>query len=169
MRKVILNVAVSLDGYIEGPKGEYDWCFTDGDYGMCDFLKRTDTIFFGRKSFEILTRSEPGAYPDKRKYVFSKSLRDAGADWEIIGDGFETRIREIKNQPGKDIWLFGGANLAASLLNAGLIEEMQLSIHPLLLGGGKPLFSGIKERTHFALADSKPFSTGLIQLFYRRL
>ena len=72
MRNVILNVAVSLDGFIEGPNGEFDWCFTDQDYGMHNFLQRTDSIFIGRKSFEVLMRSYRNAFSDKRKYVFSK-------------------------------------------------------------------------------------------------
>ena len=167
MRKVILNLAVTLDGYIEGPNGEYDWCYTDQDYGMTDFMKRTDAIFFGRRSYEVLVGAEKNPYPEKKKYVFSKTMKSAAVDTQIIGDNFIKEVMMIKNQPGKDIWLFGGANLAASLMNAQLVDELQLSIHPILLGKGKPLFHGLKERTKFALIETKTYSTGLIQVLYR--
>ncbi len=77
MRKVILNLAVALDGYIEGPNGEYDWCYTDQDYGMTDFLQSTDAIFFGRKSYEVLLGTEKNPYPEKKKYIFSKTMKIA--------------------------------------------------------------------------------------------
>ena len=167
MRRVILNLAVTLDGYIEGLNGEYDWCYTDQDYGMADFMKRTDAIFFGRRSYEILLGTEKNPYPEKKKYVFSKTMKAASGNTQIIGDNFREEVMKIKNQPGRDIWLFGGASLTASLMNAQLVDELQLSIHPLLLGRGKPLFQGLKERSKFVLLDSKKYSTGLVQLFYR--
>lgn len=167
MRQVILNLAVSLDGYIEGPNGEYDWYYTDQDYGMTDFMKRTDAIFFGRKSYEVLMGSEKNPYPEKKKYVFSKTMKSAAGGAQIIGDDFTREVMKINYQPGKDIWLFGGASLTASLLNAQLVDELQLSIHPILLGKGKPLFQGLKERIKFTLIDTKKYSTGLVQLFYR--
>ncbi len=70
MRKIILNVAVSLDGLIEGPAGEYDWCFTDQDYGMTAFLDQTDAIFFGRKSYEVFKKHDEGIWPDKKDMSF---------------------------------------------------------------------------------------------------
>ena len=91
MRNVILNLAVSLDGFIEGPNGEYDWCFTDQDYGMTEFLQRTDTIFLGRKSYELLMSTEINPFPDMKKYVFSRTLHQAiGA--QIIRDDFDSII-----------------------------------------------------------------------------
>jgi dihydrofolate reductase len=167
MRKVILNLAVTLDGYIEGPNGEYDWCYTDQDYGMSDFMKRTDAIFFGRRSYEVVVGAEKNPYPKKKKYVFSKTMKSAAGGVQIIGDNFIKEVMKIKNQPGKDIWLFGGASLTASLMNAQLVDELQLSIHPILLGRGKPLFQGLKERIQLTLIDTKKYSTGLVQLFYR--
>ena len=169
MRRVILNVAVSLDGFIEGPNGEYDWCFTDQDYGMREFMKRTDAIFFGRKSYDVIVRTEKNPYPKKKKYVFSKTLKTVGDSAQVIGKDFVKEVKEIKSGPGKDIWLFGGASLTTSLLNAGLVDELQLSIHPILLGKGKPLFKEIHSRMKFTLVDTKTYSTGLVQLFYRRV
>lgn len=166
MRKVILNVAVSLDGYIEGPNGEFDWCFTDQDYGMTDFLNRVDAIFFGRKSYELVLKMEREAYRDKMKYVFSKTLKHIEGKTQLISRNVEEKVNTIKNQKGKDIWLFGGAGLISSFMNYGLVDELQLAVHPLLLGAGKSLFEGIKERIAFKLADTRTYSTGLVQLFY---
>ncbi len=166
MRKVILNVAVSLDGFIEGPKGEFDWCFTDQDYGMKDFLSGVDAIFFGRKSYDALTRLEKNPYPNVKKYVFSRTLNSV-PDATVIRDGVEHSVRSIKADRGKNIWLFGGADLTRQLLDLGLVDEMQLAVHPLFLGSGTSLFSGIRNRIGLTLVDSKTYSTGLVQLFYK--
>jgi dihydrofolate reductase len=73
MRKIILNLALSLDSFIEGPNGEFDWCFIDQDYGMTEFLANTDAILFGRKSYELLMKYDSNPYPEMEKYIFSKS------------------------------------------------------------------------------------------------
>jgi dihydrofolate reductase len=166
MRKVILNLAVSLDGFIEGPNGEYDWCFTDQDYGMTDFIHQVDSIFFGRKSYQLLINTEPGAYRTKKKYVFSNTLRAISAGDILISGDIERQVRSIKEKQGKDIWLFGGASLTSTLIGAGLVDELQLSIHPLLLGSGKLLFRDLPQRIPLTLTASKTYSTGLVQLFY---
>jgi dihydrofolate reductase len=167
MRKLILNLAVSLDGFIEGPNGEYDWCFTDQDYGMKALLKRIDTIFFGRKSYQLLCSTEKNPYPAMAKYLFSNSLKSLDGGILVNGD-VEHRVREIKNQKGKDVWLYCGAQLTNNLLRLNLIDEIQLAVHPLLLGNGRPLFGNLDERVSFILIDVKTYSTGLVQLFYER-
>jgi dihydrofolate reductase len=168
MRKIILNIAVSLDGYIEGPSGEFDWCFTDQDYGMSDFMRRIDTIFFGRKSYELMLRMTKDPFPAKTKYVFSKTKRYAGDRTRSVSQDLKNEINAIKEQKGKDIWLFGGARLISTLLNLGLVDELQLAVHPLILGGGKPLFEDIDGKKEFALIDTKTYPTGLVQLFYEQ-
>jgi dihydrofolate reductase len=112
MRKIILNLAVSLDGYIEGPNGEYDWCLDDQDYGLTDFYNTIDAIFIGRKSYELIS-NEPNMFADKRIYVFSDTLSgDQPANVEIIAkQNYIERIHEIRSGPGLNIWLFGGAGL----------------------------------------------------------
>lgn len=167
MRKIILNIAVSLDGFIEGPAGEIDWCFTDQDYGMRKFLSQIDTIFWGRKSYQLVFRTTPNPYPDKINYVFSRTLRHAAGSIRLINAEMEKAVSEILRQEGKDIWLFGGANLFSTLLNARLVHEMHLAIHPILLGGGKPLFENLQHRSRFEFVRSKPYATGLVQLFYK--
>ncbi|GEO12200.1 hypothetical protein SAE01_46960 [Segetibacter aerophilus] len=162
MRKLILNVAVSLDGFIEGPKGEYDWCFTDADYGMEEFLARTDAIFFGRKSYELWASSFSNMWTDKKHYVFSNTLQTLPTEASLINGDIVPMVQQLKAQAGKDIWLFGGASLTTSLLNAGLIDEFQLAVHPVILGAGKPLFTGISKRNWLKLESCKPYENGLI-------
>ena len=170
MRKVILGLAVSLDGYIEGPNGEYDWCFDDQDYGMTDFFKRIDSIFIGRRSYELMQKigesSVPG-YSDLKEYVFSTTLKEVKPGAEIIHGDIKEKVEKIKNEAGKDIWLFGGASLTTTLLNLNLIDEINLAIHPIILGNGKALFSDIKNRVSLNLIDTKTYSSGLVSMSYR--
>ena len=173
MRKIILGLAVTLDGLIEGPNGEYDWCFTDQDYGMTDFLKGIDAIFYGRKSYEMMMSVEaPGGenpWKGMKNYVFSNTLKQSGKDFELVSGDIEKKVKELNNMKGKDIWLFGGASLTSSLLNAGLVDEIGMAVHPILLGEGKPLFSGIKKRIITKLVDSKTYDSGLVYLTYKVL
>ncbi|NOW94370.1 dihydrofolate reductase family protein [Mucilaginibacter sp. SG564] len=167
MRKIILNLALSLDGYIEGPNGEYDWCFADQDYGMTEFLSSTDAIFLGRKSYEMLMRDSPDVFAAIKMYVFSNTLTHVEGNAEIIAEvDFKTRIDEIRHQPGANIWLFGGADLVSAFIVHNMINELLLSVHPVILGAGKPLFSNLKERTELTLLGSEQFSSGLVQLKY---
>lgn len=167
MRKIILNLAVSLDGYIEGPHGEYDWCLTDQDYGMHDFMAKVDTIFFGRKSYELMLYYEKNPYPEHHKYVFSTTLEKAEEHTRLISGDIEKEVQAIKHAEGKDIWLFGGASLTGSLMQAGLVDELQLSVHPLLLGQGKSLFTDhVQGRTQLRLQETLTYSSGLVQLWY---
>lgn len=170
MRKVILCVAVSLDGLIEGPNGEYDWCLTDQDYGMSAFIKRIDAIFYGRKSYEMMLHAQQGGdinpYAKMKSYVFSNTLAKPFAGTELVSGDLALKVNALKNQPGKDIWLWGGASLTTSFLNTGLIDEMILAVHPIVLGAGKPLFSDIDGRKHFTLRSSEAYSSGLVMLTY---
>ena len=168
MRKVILGLAVSLDSFIEGPNGEYDWCFTDQDYGLSTFFKRVDTVFVGRKTYEMSLGMESGGagFPKFKEYIFSTTLDKVKEGATLINGDIKTQVQEIKKEKGKDIWLFGGAGLTTSLLNLGLVDELSLAVHPILLGGGKPLFNNIKYIIKLTLVDIKTFSTGLVSLTY---
>jgi dihydrofolate reductase len=167
MRKVILNLAVSLDGFIEGPNGEYDWCLTDQDYGMEEFFANTDTIFIGRKSFELI-RNDAGMFPVKHIYVFSGTLvPEPGENINVISStNFESSVREIMESDGGDIWLFGGAELLSAFMNRRLVSELLLSIHPLILGAGRPLFKDITDRVGLNLISQKAYDSGLLQVRY---
>ncbi|MGK7391908.1 MAG: dihydrofolate reductase family protein [Candidatus Cyclobacteriaceae bacterium M2_1C_046] len=165
-RKIVLNLCSSLDSYIEGPNGEIDWCMLDQDYGLTNFFNRIDSIFFGRKSYQQLLDQMPDAFPDKQKIVFSTTLKKEKNNTRIIRSDIEKEVKNLLKEPGKDIWLFGGAELTSTLLNLNLVHEMIISVHPLILGEGKPLFIDIKERKKLTLKDTKIYSTGLAQLYY---
>jgi len=170
MRKLILQLAVSLDSFIEGPQGEFDWCFTDGDYGMSDFFKRIDAIFIGRKSYELALKmggTAPPGFPSLKEYVFSNTMKNITGNRVLVNGEIKAAVQKIKSEPGKDIWLFGGADLSASLLNHGLVDEMTLAVHPVVLGRGKPLFQNIKKRIKLELTASKTYPNGLMMLSYR--
>ncbi len=169
MRKVILSLAVSLDGYIEGPNAEYDWCFTDQDYGLSDFFKRIDSVFMGRRSYELtlsMGNSAMAGVPKFTNYIFSRTLTQVRTGEVLIRENIREEVEKIKNEEGKDIWLFGGADLTTTLLNLNLVDEIQMAVHPVILGAGKPLFQGITNRLHLKLVDCKEYSSGLVALTY---
>ncbi len=164
-----MGLAVSLDGYIEGPNGEFDWCFTDQDYGMSAFFKKIDSVFIGRKSYEVAEAMGDAAtagFPKLKEYVFSTTLESVKDGVFLIKNNVKEEIEKIRNEKGKDIWLFGGAKLVTSLLKLGLVDELWLSVHPIILGSGKHLFSDITERIHLKLIHSETYSTGLVSLTY---
>ena len=169
MRKVVLALAVSLDGYIEGPNGEYDWCFMDQDYGMSEFMSRIDTVFVGRKTYEMslgMDTPDMSGMPKMDEYIFSNTLDKVKDGSILIKGNIKPQVEKIKNQQGRDIWLFGGASLTSTFMHLKLIDEVQLAVHPVLLGGGKPLLRDLSERINLKLIDSKTYSSGLVSLTY---
>jgi len=166
VRKIILSVAVSLDGFIEGPYGEYDWCFNDQN-GMSKFMGRVDTLFMGRRTYELVTRQGPvPGFPKYKQYVFSYSLATVNDGFDLINLNVRSRIDQIRHENGKDIWLFGGAQLTSWMANEGLIDELRLAMHPVVLGGGKPLFKGLIGRLNLNLTDVQQHPSGLLMLTY---
>lgn len=167
MRKVVLNLAVSLDGFIEDANGMYDWCFTDQDYGMSEFMKNTDAIFIGRKSYQVLEKEGANFFGNKKFYLFSNSVtKPSLKNTEVINGNWVEKVKQLKSAQGRNIWMFGGANLIASFMKEKLIDELMLSVHPVLLGGGKPLFQHLDGRIQLKLTGTTRFDTGLVQLFY---
>jgi dihydrofolate reductase len=152
MRKIILSVAVSLDGYIEGPNGEYDWCPPPSKDEMSAFMNRVDTVFMGRKSYEMMGKS---MFPGMECFIFSNTLKEVkGKDMYLMKGDIVTKVKDLKIQKGKDIWLFGGASLTTTFLNEGLIDEMWLGLTPIVLGAGKPLFQNLRQRSTFDIISS---------------
>jgi dihydrofolate reductase len=166
MKKIILSVAVSLDGFIEGPKGEYDWCPPPSEKEMAKFLDGIDTIFMGRKSYEV---SGASMFLDKACYVFSSTLKSTSdKNVKFIGADVSKKIEEIKSGGGKDIWLYGGAQLTTSFINQRMVDEMWLGVVPIILGAGKPLFQNINERQKFSV--SKAFnSSGYVSMQLKKV
>lgn len=178
MRKVILDLAVTLDGFIEGPNGETDWCILDDDMDFPGFLSGIDTILYGRVSYDSWGQFEPGteAGPEERKlwdaihakekFVFSKQSRqDERATF--INSDIAGVVADIKQKEGKDIWLYGGASLIRTFILSGLIDTYRISVHPVALGAGKPLFENLKERLNLKLVKTNVFRSGVVQLVYQ--
>lgn len=180
-RKIILDLAVTLDGFIEGPNGEIDWLMGDGntDFGdiMNDILKGIDTIFYGRISYEKWGNYSPEegdeklmkAYENlhsKTKYVFSSTQKDDGKAI-FINTGIKEEVKKILQQPGENIWLYGGGKLITTFINLGLIDIYRLALHPVILGEGKPLFEAIRNRVDLELVEAKPAHLGVLLLTYQ--
>jgi len=177
MRNIILDLAVTLDGFIEGPNGETDWCIMDNDMGFEDFLSSVDTLFYGRVSYDLWGNFQPdlntnemeksiwSAIHSKKKYVFSGNPKlDSNATFII--PSFVEKVGEIQQQEGKDIWLYGGAKLINTFISLNLINIYRISVHPVVLGSGKPLFENLKERMNLNLIDINRFKSGVVQLTY---
>jgi dihydrofolate reductase len=153
MRKIILSVAVSLDGFIEGPNGEYDWCPPPSKKEMDDFLAGIDIIFMGRKSYEMAGEF---MIPEKMTYVFSNKLKQVrGKNVKLLSDDTLKEVEVIRKQKGKDIWLWGGANLTTTFINNNLVDEMWLGLVPVVLGKGKPLFQNVEQRKHYIIINAE--------------
>jgi dihydrofolate reductase len=172
MRNVILGVGISLDGYIARPDGTLDFLFMPKDYSMAPFAATVDTAIMGRKTFNAALRMGGGgslADSSMTTYVLSNSQPPGkGNGVTFVNQSPAALIAEIRKQPGKDIWLMGGGELARSFLKADLVDGLYLGIVPTLIGEGIPLFpSGFPQR-EFRLVENKTFSKDLIALKYKR-
>lgn len=172
MRKVTFGGANSLDNYLARPDHAVDWLMW-GDEAhavMADYWKTIDTILMGRKTYEVALRLAKGgdAYPDMKTFVFSRTLKP-GADKSVTivtGDAVAF-VRDLKKQDGKDICLMGGGELAKSMFEAGLIDEIGFNVHPVLLGSGIPLFHPMNRQIDLELLECKPFKNGCVLVKYR--
>jgi dihydrofolate reductase len=167
MRRVRYQVAVTLDGYIAGPNGEADWIITDPEIDFAALFAQFDTFLIGRRTFEIMAGQGRGETPGMKTYVFSRSLRQQDHPGvTIVADRLEETVAAIREEPGKDIWLFGGGSLFRSFLNAGLVDTVQVAIIPVLLGGGIPLLPSPANETKLTLINHKVYKTGIVSLEY---
>lgn len=177
-RRIILDLAVTLDGFIEGKHAEVDWCIMDPEMGFNDFLNQIDTILYGRKSYDLWGQFTPDMehtdadkefwelVHSKKKYVFSRTQKGTDDTAIFINDHILEEMNKLKSKPGKDIWLYGGASLITTFINLGLVDEFRLSVHPVVLGEGKPLFVDIRQRLNLKMVHTRTFSSGVVQLIY---
>ncbi len=166
MRKLKLYIASSLDGYIAGPNGEIDWLEAAGnhDYGYRDFYASIDTTLMGRLTYQITLTVDEFPYPDKTNYVFTKSNPpQRTAHVEFVSEEIAGFVRSLKERPGLDIWLVGGGQINTVMLKAGLIDEIILSMFPLVLGEGIPLFAPRAAQHSFKTLGCQQYESGLIQ------
>lgn len=168
MRRVRFSVAMSLDGYIAGPKGESDWIIMDPDIDFGALMGAFDTILLGRKTYEV-TRQQGGGpeTPGMQAYVFSRTLRQADCPNVTVSDNPAETLAAIKTTSGKDVWLFGGGALFSSLLRLGLVDSVEVAIIPVLLGGGLPLLPHPASTAKLKLAKHRIYEkTGTVSLEY---
>src|SRR5687767_13648728 len=165
MRRIRYQVATSLDGYIAGPKGEADWIIMDPDIDFAALFEQFDTFLLGRRTFEPMANVKKSETPGVKSFVFSRTLRQEDYPGvTIIAEGAEETVAALRAEDGKDIWLFGGGSLFRSLLDAGLVDTVEVAIMPVLLGEGIPLLPPPARQAKLKLTGHKVYKTGIVSL-----
>src|SRR5947208_3893096 len=185
MRKIILMMSVSLDGFIEGPDRELDWHMVDDELHshFNEQLSAMGAFLNGRVTYELMAGFWPTAdrdpsstppmveyariWRDMPKIVFSRTLERAEWNTTVVRDVVAEEVMELKAQPGGDLAL-GGADLAAAFMRHDLIDEYRLYVHPILIGQGKPLFQRSDVKITLQLAETRTFGNGIVLLRYQR-
>ncbi|MDP4240052.1 MAG: dihydrofolate reductase family protein [Bacteroidota bacterium] len=181
MRKVILFNMITLDGYFERQDHSIEWHNVDEEFNefAIEQLNNADVLLFGRATYDLMASYWPSvtATTDDpmvahkmntiSKIVFSKTMKKA--DWEntrVINENIQEEITKLKNESGKDMYVFGSAELASSLRELGLIDEYRIMINPLVIGHGKPLFTNVDHDLNLKLLKIKQFKSGNVLLYY---
>ena len=171
MRKVVFGGANSLDNFIARPDHAVDWLLWGDEVAAISahFWTTIDTVVMGRKTYEVAERMGQGdGYPGVKNYVFSRTLaQKAGGHVTIVREDAADFVRRLKQQDGKDICVMGGGELARSLFEARLIDEVGFNIHPVLLGKGIPLFHPMTRQIDLELQECRPFRNGCVYVRYR--
>lgn len=186
MRKIITTTWITLDGFIAGPNGEMDWVIVDEEMGKYEgeIVSAADTLLLGRVTYQSFAGSwpyvpdNPDAQAEEKEYarklnamrkiVFSRTL--PSVEWNnssLVKEVIPEEIVKLKQEPGRDMLIYGSASLVQTLTNHGLIDEYQLLVHPVVLGGGKPLFQDITARRNLRLVKTKAFPSGVVGLYYQ--
>ena len=169
MRKIIWGAAVSLDLYIAGEDEAIDWLLWSDDVTaiMKERWKGVDAMLMGRKTWEFAARSGGSGAAKIKTYVFSSTMAEAPAGATLVREDALGFVRDLKAKPGGDIFVMGGGELASALIEAGLVDEIGLNVHPLLLGGGIAFFRPMARRVALALVEARPIARDCVFLRYR--
>lgn len=166
MRRVRYHVACSLDGFIAGPNGEFDWIVADPEIDFAALFRQFDTAVIGRGTFEFMLKHGNTYLPGLKMVVASRTLRQSDyPEVSLVADA-GTAVAELRSQPGKDIWVFGGANLFSSLADRNLVDTVEVAIMPVLLGRGTPLASHLGSPRKLTLRGQKIYKSGVVSLEY---
>jgi len=167
MRKVRFSVAASLDGFIAGPNGEHDWIIMDSGIDFRAFFASIDTVLVGRRTYEMAKGTGPsGAMAGIKPIVYSRTLKAKDHPGVTIHANAPESVAALKAQEGKDIWLMGGGGLFRSLLEARLVDTVELGVMPVMLGSGIPLLPGPFSICPLKLDSSKVLESGALMLRY---
>ena len=168
MRRVRYRVAASLDGYIAGPKGEIDWIVPDPTMDFTSVYASFDTALLGRHTYELTQQPGAPSWPAEwRIYVFSRTLpATQPSRVTVVGANVETTVAALRADSGRDIWLFGGGQVFASLLAAGLVDRIEVAVMPVILGNGIPLVASDAPRSRLRLTSSDVRPGGIVNLAY---
>ena len=185
MRRVIYSMSVSLDGFIAGPNGEIDWSVPDVELHRFhnQHMRELGAHLCGRRLYEVMTYWEtaeenPSAaehelefariWKQLPKIVFSKTLEEVEGNDRLVRDGVADEVAKLKEEPGKDLAV-GGAGLASTLIELGLIDEYRLFVCPVVLGAGTPYFPALEERIGLELVETRTFASRVVYVRYRRV
>ena len=171
MRKIRYLVATSLDGFIAGPNGEADWIIPDPEVDFAAIWAQFDTGIMGRRTYEAaVARLGEKAFAGMTTIVFSRTMKPQDHPQATIVPELTTDwIQSLKNQRGKDIWLFGGSDMFRSFLESGFVDTIEVNVIPVMLGGGVPLCRPPYHPTRLKLFDSKTYRSGRVSLAYEVL
>jgi dihydrofolate reductase len=182
MRRIVAFLVTTVDGYYEGPNQEFDWPVVDQEFNEFGLqqLEEFDTLLFGRVTYQGMAAYWPtpaAEQDDPRvaakmnglpKIVVSRTLEAAEwANTRLLSGDLAEELTRLKQQPGKDIAIFGSSNLTVSLLQLGLVDELRIMVHPVVLGDGKSLFRTATERISLTLVGTRAFESGSVMLYYR--
>lgn len=182
MKNVVLFNLITLDGFFAGPNGEIDWHRVDDEFNdfAIEQLNNASRLIFGRVTYQMMASywPTPSALKDDpivankmnsiSKIVVSRTLKSA--DWSntrLVNGNLAGEIAELKRQPGGDLFVFGSGDLAATMIEQGLIDQYRLLVNPVVLGSGMPMFKGIHQPLHFKLASTRSFRNGNVLLIYQ--
>jgi dihydrofolate reductase len=169
VRRIRYQVAASLDGYIAGPHGEYDWIVMDPDIDFTAMFQQFDTLLMGRRTFEMMQGQGNGTQ-EQSVVVVSRTLKQADHPAaKVISSNLEAELEALRTEPGKtkDIWLFGGGELFRSVLEINQVDTVEVAVIPVLLGGGIPLLPTPAAQKTLALASHRVMpKTGIVFLHY---
>lgn len=167
MRPLVYSVAASLDGFIAGPHGEFDWIVQDPTIDFAEIFSGFDTIVMGRHSYELILRAGRSPKEFGMKIFVASTTLDPGRhpDVQIVASGLSETVAGLKQKSGKEIWLFGGGIIFRSMLDAGLVDRIEISLVPVLLGEGIPVMPP-GHRCPLLFKDSRTFPSGIVSLTY---
>jgi dihydrofolate reductase len=158
---------MSLDGYIAGPKGEFDWIVNDPSIDFSELFAQFDTFLLGRKTYELTIQpGNPGFPAGSRAFVFSRTLPDQVPGFSVVRDVSRTSVESIRSRAAHDIWLFGGGELFRSFLALGLVDTVEVVVMPVLLGGGLQLLPEPATHARLQLTNQRTYASGIVLLEY---